>query len=85
MAQEIVIVTLVDNEQRDLRIEMTEAADLLVLLRHESLLEDGQFYEESLRGQEKIGTKAARGYTFVAPRERKLHRLVDPLVAVERE
>lgn len=85
MTQEIMVVALVHDEERDLWVESTEEANLLVLLRDESLFEDGQLDEEALFGQEEIRAEAARGYAPVVPGQREFEWFVDPLVPVQGE
>jgi hypothetical protein len=78
-------VALVDNEQRNLRVELSKAANLAVLLRDESLGEHGQLNEKTVIGEIEVGPKPAHGNTALVPSEWEFEGLVDPLVTVERE
>jgi hypothetical protein len=83
--QNRVKVALIDNEERDLGIELAEVTDLAILLRHQSLSEHGELDEEVLLGQIEVGAEPPHGYAALVPGERKLEWLVQPLVAVEGE
>jgi hypothetical protein len=78
-------VALVYNQERNLGIERAKVTNFAVLLRHESLGEDGQLDEEMLLGQIEVRSKATHRNAAIVPLERKLEGLIDPPVAVDRE
>jgi hypothetical protein len=78
-------VALVDNEERDLWVELSKAANLAVLLRDESLGEHSQLNEQAVLGEIEVGPKPAHGDTVLVPGEWEFEGLVDPLMTVERE
>src|ERR1019366_367337 len=83
LAQELGEVASVPHEQRDLGIEVTEAPDLSILLRHEPLFENGEFDEEVLFREIEVRTKPAGGNSPFAPRQGELEGFIDPRVSVE--
>jgi hypothetical protein len=85
LAEEFVEVTLVNNQKRDLGVELAKTANLAILLRDQALLENGELYEEATLGEIEVGPKAANGYTLLIPVQRELQGLVDPLEAVQSE
>jgi hypothetical protein len=85
LTEEIVEVTLVDHHQRDLRIELAKTSNLAVLLRDQSLVENGEFDEEATLGQVEVRSKAADGYALLIPVQGELQGFVHPLKAIQGE
>jgi hypothetical protein len=85
LTKELVKVSLVHDEQRNLGIEITESPYLGVLLRRQALFEDRQFDEETPLGQKEVRSKAANGSSLFVPVQRELQGLVDPRESVEGE
>jgi hypothetical protein len=78
-------VAAVNDLERDFRVEGTKLTYLAILLRHEALLENGEFNEVPRHGKIEVGTKGPRGHTVVVPGEREFKGLVHPRDAVERQ
>jgi hypothetical protein len=83
LTEELVKISLVHDEERDLRIEIAESANLAVLLGRQALFENGQLNEEATLGQVEVGTKTTYGRAVFVPIEREFQGLVDPLETVE--
>jgi hypothetical protein len=83
LTKELMKVTLVYDEERELRIEITEAANLAVLLGRQTLFENRQLNEQATFGQIEVGTKTTNGHPVIVPVEGKLQGFIDPREAVE--
>ena len=83
MTQQIAVVALVDDQERNLRIKGTKTSHLLILLGHQTLIQDGEFDKKSLLGEKEVRPKPTGGSAVIVPSQRKLEWLVNPRMTVQ--
>ena len=83
--QKVQVVPLVEDLAFDVGIELTEAPDLAVLLRDQTLVERGDLDEKVVRRKVEIGSEFLDDLAVLVPFDVERARLVFPIDLVEVE
>jgi hypothetical protein len=83
--KEVQVVPLIEDLAANVGVELTEAANLAVLLRHELLVHRRDLDVDVFLRQVEVGPEVARGLVPVVPFDREGSRLVLPRDVVEVE